>query len=99
MITVFGGQTSRSLRVVWLLEEMGLPYRLRQVDMLAETPDAGLLAVNPAYYIPAMQDGEVTMVESIAIRPDETEAAYLDRTMGRGAYRRALGASMVGVDT
>lgn len=67
MITVFGGQTSRSLRVVWLLEEMGLPYRVRQVDMLAETPDAGLLAVNPAYYIPALQDGEVTMVESIAI--------------------------------
>lgn len=67
MITVFGGQTSRSLRVVWLLEEMGLPYRVRQVDMLAETPDAEFLAVNPAYYIPAMQDGEVTMVESIAI--------------------------------
>lgn len=67
MITVFGGQTSRSLRVVWLLEEMGLPYRVRQVDMLAEAPDAGLLAVNPAYYIPALQDGEVTMVESIAI--------------------------------
>ena len=67
MITVFGGQTSRSLRVVWLLEEMGLPYRVQQVDMLAETPDAGLLAVNPAYYIPALQDGDVTMVESIAI--------------------------------
>lgn len=67
MITVFGGQTSRSLRVVWLLEEMGLPYRVRQVDMLAAAPDAGLLAINPAYYIPAIQDGEVTMVESIAI--------------------------------
>jgi len=99
MITVFGGQTSRSLRVVWLLEEMGLPYRVRQVDMLAETPDAGLLAVNPAYYIPAMQDGEVTMVESIAITPDEAETAYLARTMGQDAYRRALDASMVGVDT
>lgn len=99
MITVFGGQTSRSLRVVWLLEEMGLPYRVRQVDMLAETPDAGLLAVNPAYYNPAMRDGEVTMVESIAITPDEAETAYLARTMGREAYRRALDASMVGADT
>lgn len=67
MITVFGGQTSRSLRVVWLLEEMGLPYRVRQVDMLADTPDTEFLAVNPAYYIPAIQDGDVTMVESIAI--------------------------------
>jgi glutathione S-transferase len=35
MITVFGGGTSRSLRVKWLLEEMGLPYRLRLVDLLA----------------------------------------------------------------
>lgn len=67
MITVFGGSTSRSLRVVWLLEELGVPCRIRPVDMLAAEPDAGLTAVNPAYYIPVMQDGEVTMVESIAI--------------------------------
>jgi glutathione S-transferase len=67
MITVFGGQTSRSLRVVWLLEEMGLAYRVRQVDMLAEGEDAEFLAVNPAGYIPVMLDGDVTMVESVAI--------------------------------
>jgi len=30
MITVFG--EGRGFRVVWLLEEMGLPYRLRPVD-------------------------------------------------------------------
>ena len=34
MITVWGGQTSRSIRVAWVLDEMGLPYRVRQVDML-----------------------------------------------------------------
>ncbi|RZL18951.1 MAG: glutathione S-transferase, partial [Sphingomonas sp.] len=26
MITVWGGQTSRSIRALWVLEEMGLPY-------------------------------------------------------------------------
>lgn len=67
MITVWGGQTSRSIRVVWVLEEMGLPYRVRQVDMLAAKQDPKFLAVNPADYIPAMQDGDVVMVESIAI--------------------------------
>jgi len=67
MITVWGGQTSRSMRVVWVLEEMGLPYRVRQVDMLAAEQDPEFLAVNPADYIPAIQDGEVVMVESIAI--------------------------------
>lgn len=39
MIIVWGGQTSRSIRAVWLLEEMGLPYRVRHVDMLAEQRD------------------------------------------------------------
>ncbi|MCR5877500.1 glutathione S-transferase family protein [Phenylobacterium sp. J367] len=67
MITVFGGQTSRSIRVVWLLEEMGLPYRVRQVDMLSDVPDTEFLAANPANYIPVLVDGDVTMVESIAI--------------------------------
>jgi glutathione S-transferase len=66
MITVFG--EGRGFRVVWLLEEMGLPYRLRPVDLLAGVEkDAEFLAVNPAGFIPAIQDGSVTMVESIAI--------------------------------
>jgi glutathione S-transferase len=66
MITVFG--EGRGFRVVWLLEEMGLAYRLRPVDLLAGVEnDPEFLAVNPAGFIPAIQDGEVTMVESIAI--------------------------------
>src|SRR3954452_15089229 len=67
MITVWGGQTSRSIRVVWVLEEMGLPYSVRQVDMLAAEQDPAFLAINPADYIPAIQDGDVVMVESVAI--------------------------------
>ena len=66
MITVFG--EGRGFRVVWLLEEMGLPYRLRDVDLLAGVEnDAEFLAINPAGFIPAIQDCDVTMVESIAI--------------------------------
>jgi glutathione S-transferase len=66
VITLYG--EGRGFRVAWLLEEMGLPYRLRQVDLLdgVET-DAGFLAVNPAGFIPAIVEGDVTMVESIAI--------------------------------
>lgn len=67
MITVWGGQTSRSIRVVWVLEEMGLPYRVRQVDMLAAERDPEWLAVNPGDFLPAIQDGPATMVESVAI--------------------------------
>jgi glutathione S-transferase len=66
MITVWG--EGRGFRVVWLLEEMGLPYRLRPVDLLAGAEnDPEFLAINPAGFIPAIQDGDVTMVESIAI--------------------------------
>ncbi|WP_400769306.1 glutathione S-transferase family protein [Methylosinus sporium] len=66
MITVFG--EGRGFRVVWLLEEMGLPYRLRPVDLLAGVDrDAEFLAINPAGFIPAIQDGDAVMVESIAI--------------------------------
>ena len=67
MITVWGGQTSRSIRVAWVLEEMGLPYCVRQVDMLATEKDPAWLAINPGDFLPAVQDGEVTMVESVAI--------------------------------
>lgn len=66
MITVFG--EGRGFRVVWLLEEMGLPYRLRDVDLLAGVQnDPEFLEINPAGFIPAIQDGDVVMVESIAI--------------------------------
>jgi glutathione S-transferase len=47
---------------------MGLAYRLRPVDLLAGVEsDTEFLAVNPAGFIPAIQDGDFTMVESIAI--------------------------------
>ncbi len=66
MITVFG--EGRGFRVVWLLEEMGLAYRLRPVDLLAGAEnDPEFMAINPGGFIPAIQDGDVTMVESIAI--------------------------------
>lgn len=66
MITVWG--EGRGFRVVWLLEEMGLPYRLRPVDLLAGVEnDPEFLAINPGGFIPAIVDGDVTMVESIAV--------------------------------
>lgn len=66
MITVYG--EGRGVRVVWLMEEMGLPYRLRDVDMLADVEnDTEFMTINPGGFIPAIQDGEVVMVESIAI--------------------------------
>lgn len=65
-ITVFG--EGRGFRVVWLLEEMGLPYALRPVDLLAGAAnDPEFLTINPAGFIPALVNDDVTIVESIAI--------------------------------
>src|SRR3546814_16570967 len=66
MITVYG--EGRGFRVVWLLEEMGLAYRVRAVDLLAGVEqDREFLAVNPAGFLPAIVDVDIIMVESIAI--------------------------------
>ncbi|MGY4569891.1 hypothetical protein ACVWY5_002961 [Bradyrhizobium sp. USDA 3256] len=65
MLTVYG--EGRGFRVVWLLEELGLAYRLRPVDLFAVENDRDFLAINPAGFIPVLQDGETIMVESIGI--------------------------------
>lgn len=66
MITLYG--EGRGFRIAWLLEEMGLPYRLRPVDLLDGVEnDTEFLAINPAGFIPAIVDGDTVMVESIAI--------------------------------
>ena len=56
---------SRSLRVVWLCEELGVPYELRPVKF--GVPDAELLAVNPVGSVPVLEDGDVRMIESVAM--------------------------------
>lgn len=66
MITLYG--EGRGFRIAWLLEEMGLPYTVRPVDMLAGVEnDPEFLSVNPGGFIPAIKDGDIVMVESIAI--------------------------------
>ena len=59
---------SQSERVVWLMEELGLPYEIiwhkRGADGLAP---ASYLALHPAATSPVVQDGDRTLCESAAI--------------------------------
>ena len=57
MVTGYAGSTTRSFRVPWLLEAMGLRYALRTVDLLHRGEDAEFLKINPAGFLPAIQDG------------------------------------------
>jgi glutathione S-transferase len=59
---------SRSLRVLWLLEEIGAPYQRQTFDLRAgahHTPE--FHAINPMEKVPALQDGENCVAESGAI--------------------------------
>jgi glutathione S-transferase len=67
MITIFGGWPTRSMRAQWLLEEMGVPYELRPVDLRQRADDTEFMAINPSGFLPALRDGDVAMVESVAI--------------------------------
>ena len=68
MITVHHLEVSRSQRVLWLLEELGLPYEIigyrRTSRWLA--PDS-LKAVHPLGKAPVVTDQDVTVAESGAI--------------------------------
>jgi len=65
MLKIFHAPRTRSLRIVWLCEEMGLPYEIAAVKFSDPSPE--LIAANPLRSLPALQDGSVTMIESIAM--------------------------------
>jgi glutathione S-transferase len=65
MLTIFHAPRTRSTRILWLCEEMGVPYRAELADL--RNPSPAFVAANPLASLPAMQDGDVTMTESIAI--------------------------------
>src|SRR5579884_574820 len=67
MITVYGTPPTRALRVLWMLEEMNLPYEVRLVDFAKRFEDAEFMAVSPAGCFPAIRDGDVQVNESCAI--------------------------------
>jgi glutathione S-transferase len=69
MIVVHHLNNSRSQRVLWLLEELGVPYEVKRYERDAKTMLAPpeLLAVHPLGKSPVIVDGDVTMAESGAI--------------------------------
>lgn len=64
MIKVYHVPHSRSLRVVWLMEELGETYELERLNF---PPPADYLEVNPLGSVPAIDDDGIRMCESIAI--------------------------------
>ncbi|MBQ0942161.1 glutathione S-transferase [Ideonella sp. 4Y16] len=87
MITVHHLNNSRSQRVLWLLEELALPYEIRHYQRDPQTMLAppSLKAVHPLGKSPVLSDGDITVAESGAI------IEYLLDTHGQGRLRPAPG--------
>ncbi|HNW63474.1 MAG TPA: glutathione S-transferase [Piscinibacter sp.] len=87
MITVHHLNDSRSQRVLWLLEELGLPYEIKHYQRDSKTMLAPpeLRAVHPLGKSPVITDGEATVAESGAI------IEYLIDRHGNGRLRPAIG--------
>ena len=87
MIVVHHLNNSRSQRVLWLLEELGVEYELRKYQRNAETMLAPpeLKAVHPLGKSPVITDGDLTLAESGAI------VEYLADRYGGGKLARSFG--------
>ena len=58
---------TRSLRPLWALEEMGLPYELEVLPFPPRVLKKDFLALNPLGTIPYLIDGDIRMTESSGI--------------------------------
>ena len=88
MITLYHAARTRSLRIVWLLEELGLPYELASVGF--EPPARPFSQHTPSGKFPTLDDGEVVIFESAAI------AEYLLERHGNGRLAPPIGTAARG---
>lgn len=69
MLKLYGTPPTRALRVIWLLNELGLEYELHPVDLMqGEHHQKGFLSLNPAAKVPVLVDGSLVVTESAAIQ-------------------------------
>ena len=67
MVTIYHAHGSRSLRVLWTLEEIGAKAEIKSLPFPPRRLQPDYLAVNPAGTVPAMVDGDRILTESLAI--------------------------------
>jgi len=86
MITLHHLENSRSQRVLWLLEELGLPYEVKRYKRDPKTMLAppALKKVHPLGKSPVISDGKVVVAESGAI------VEYLLDTYGQDSSHAPL---------
>ncbi|KAJ4468851.1 thioredoxin-like protein [Lentinula aciculospora] len=93
MLTVHHLNDSRSQRILWLLEELEVPYEIKNYHRLPSMQaPSELLAVNPLGKAPVITDGEINIAESGAI------IEYILRKHGQGKITPSAEGSQSAVD-
>lgn len=81
---LWGIGTSRTIRPIWAMHELGLPYQLRPIlPRTGETHTREYTALNARQKVPLLQDRGIVLTESVAI------ALYLSDTYGTEPNRLA----------
>ena len=99
MLTLHHLEASRSHRILWLLEELGVPYELRryQRDPATRLAPPELKKIHPLGKSPVLTDGELVVAESGAIleylaecygAQAPAELAHLEPARGTPAHRQ-----------
>ena len=66
MIKLYHIPRTRSVRIIWLLEELGLDYEVEVLTGDAKSAPA-FLKISPFGKVPAIEDGDLVLTESVAI--------------------------------
>lgn len=91
MLKLYHCSRTRSVRIYWLLEELGLPYELATIPFMPPLPPAKPFAQRtPFGKVPTLQDGDLTMFESGAI------LEYILERYGQGRLAPAPGSPLRG---
>jgi glutathione S-transferase len=78
-ITLYHSPASRAFTAYWMLEELGVPFNVRTIDISkGEQKEPEYLKLNPAGKVPTLTDGKVVVSENPAI------AIYLADRYGYG---------------
>jgi glutathione S-transferase len=84
MIKLYGIPRSRTMRPLWMLEELGVPYENVKVSFVNDSRKPEFLKLNPNGHIPVLQDGDLTLFESLAIN------LYLARKYDKGLWPKRI---------
>jgi len=88
MLKLYHNPMTRSLRVLWLLEELGLDYRLESVEFVPPVEGKLFAQKTPTGRFPTLEDGEITIGESGAI------IEYLIERYGEGRLAPPIGSPL-----